>query len=110
MMPTITKTEINPPLIENTSMLKGFVDGVHKGYEITPNTGYVLHDKRYDDPIFDDNTGEETGDIILGFRTSTASCSADYDFVENPYEFYAVLATEVPEDRIFGVVQKPEIM
>lgn len=101
-MATITKEPVIPTLIENTSMVKGYVDGVHKAYEITPNEGYVLHDKNYDLPVLDDETGDETGEFILGYRTSTASCLANYDFTANPREFYAVLESEVPADQIFG--------
>ena len=102
---------VNPTLIENTTMLKVFTDeGVHRNYRITPNAGYVLHDKGMDTPIFDEETGEPTGEVILGFRTSTASVGASYDFAVNEREFYAVLATTVPEDQIFGTTTKPEIM
>ena len=95
---------LNPTLIENTTMQVVFVDDRHYGYTITPNSGYVLHDKRYDEPVFDDN-GNETGEVILGYRTSTASCPASYDFVANPWEFYAVPANSVPADQIFGTTE-----
>lgn len=99
-----------PTLIENTTMLKVFNDnGNLRNYRITPNAGYVLHDKGLDNVIFDEE-GNETGEIILGYRTSTASVGANYDFTVNEREFYAVLATTVPEDQIFGTVVKPEIM
>jgi hypothetical protein len=53
-------------------------------------------------PEVDPNTMEETGEIILGYRTSTASCPASYDFTTNPREFYAVLESSIPADQIFG--------
>lgn len=101
---------VNPSLIENTSMLKVFTDeGVHRNYRITPNPGYVLHDKGLDYVVTDEE-GNETGEVILGFRTSTASVHANYDFAVNEREFYTVLANTVPEDQIFGTASKPEIM
>lgn len=99
---TITREPLNPTLIENTTMEKVFIDGVHKVYEITPNENYVLHDKDFDSPVYDEETGEETGEVILGYRTYTASCSASYDFATNPREFYAVPENDVPADQIFG--------
>jgi hypothetical protein len=97
-------------LLENTSMKLGVdsVTGQPKKYEITPNEGYVLHDNRYDTPVFDEN-GNETGDVILGYRTSSASCSIA-QFNSNYYEFYAVPIDDVPADQIFGTGNNHEIM
>lgn len=98
-------------LLENTTMQLGVdsVTGQQKKYRITPNNGYVLHDKSYDIPVFDEITGEETGEVILGYRTSTASCTIA-QFNSNFYEFYAVLRTEVPENQIFGTGNDHEVM
>ena len=102
-MAIYTNEPVIPPLIENTTMQKNFKDGVATTYYITPSEGYVLHDKMLDDEI--------DGVLVLGYRTATASCPVSYDFTANPREFYAVLASEVPEDQIFGdVTQKPEVM
>lgn len=106
----ITYENVTPTLIENTTMQRVLNNGVFNCYYITPNSGYVLHDKTYDQPAFDEETGEETGEVILGYRTSTASCPANYNFTTNPREFFAVLASTVPEDQIFGVVEQPEVM
>lgn len=95
----ITYEEVIPTPIENSIVLKGFLNGIHKNYNITPNEGYVLHDRGYDIPILDENTLEPTGDVILGYRTSTASCRYDYDFSANPNEYYTVLASTVPADQ-----------
>ena len=97
----ITYESVIPTLIENTTMIMALNDGVPLNYRITPNEGYVLHDKNYDEPVFDEN-GNETGEVILGYRTATAGCGANYDFEANLREFYAVLRTSVPEDQIFG--------
>lgn len=92
----ITYEDVNLSLIENTTMQKVFRDGVHSTYNITPVAGYVLHDKGYDVPSYDEH-GNETGEVTLGYRISTATCAASYDFTANPREFYAV-----PADQIFG--------
>ena len=101
-MAIYTSEPVTPSLIENTTMQKNFRDGVATTYYITPNEGYVLHDKRMDDEVIDEITLMPTGEVILGYRTSTASCHASYDFTVNPWEFYAVPENSVPADRIFG--------
>ncbi len=101
-MTTITREDLIPTLIENTTMQKIFMNGTHVQYSITPNSGYVLHDKDFDLPVYDEETGEETGEVILGYRTYMATCSASYDFATNPREFYAVPENDVPADQIFG--------
>lgn len=94
---------VNPTLIPNTTMQKYIDnDGVFRAYYITPNEGYVLHDKSYDEEVIDEVTLQPTGEIKLGYRTSTASCGANYDFVANPREFYTVPITDVPADQIYG--------
>lgn len=105
-MAVITYEEVNPSLIENTTMLKLLRDGAHQLYRISPISGYVLHDNAGNWTDMDGNTFE-------AYYTGTCSCAANYDFVTNPREFYAVLATEVPSDQIFGIVvpnPKPEVM
>lgn len=102
---------MSTPLIENTTMRKGYNENnEHKVYEITPNSGYVLHDKNYDEEIINPETYEPTGEIKLGYRRSTASCAASYDFTANPREFYTVLESSVPADQIYGGDTKPEVM
>ena len=102
------RTEIvTPTLLENTTMEKVFIDEVHKKYRITPNEGYVLHDNRYDDYTDYDEEGNGIGEPILGYRTSTASCSVA-QFENNTYDFYAVPISNVPENRVFGVINPPE--
>lgn len=102
--------DVNPTLIENTSMQKIFINDVHKQYSITPNEGYVLHDNAYD--VWYDIEGNELTEPIKGYRRTTATCGANYDFVANPREFYAVPENEVPADQIFGGSgnNEPEIM
>ena len=95
--------DLTPTLLENTTMQKVYIDGVHKLYRITPNEGYVLHDNRYDYYAEYYDGGIGVGDVILGYRTSTASCTVA-QFNNNTFEFYAVPASSVPADQIFGNV------
>lgn len=88
-------------LVENTTMQKVFINEIHKLYTITPNEGYVLHDKSYDAYADYDDYGNGIGDVILGYRTSTASCTVA-QFEANTREFYAVPEDSVPADQIFG--------
>lgn len=74
-------------LIENT---KAEYCDVDKAYRITPDDGYVLHTKFYDVPVIDEETMEETGEIIKGYTDSYIVISSDYNFEANPYDIYAV--------------------
>lgn len=104
-------------LVENTTMELGTENGIAKKYRITPNEGYVLHDNRYDNYAEYDEEGNPIGELALGYRTSTASCSVrqlvvddNGEIVTNTYDFYAVPASSVPRNQIFGEVeQAPEI-
>lgn len=96
----ITREEINPSPVENATVVKAFVGGVHRQYEIIPNDDYVIHDKARDWTENNPETGEEA--MKLGYTTGMASCAANYDFTVNPREFYAVLADSIPADQIFG--------
>lgn len=78
---TIANTTIKARLNEDDSI---------RSYWITPNDGYVLHDKNYDTQVIDEQ-GNETGEVELGFREDTATVGAKYDFEKNENEFYAVL-------------------
>lgn len=98
-MATITYEDMNT-LIENTTMQKIFRDGVHRQYRISPVDSYVLHDKRNDWTEEDPETLEER--TVLGYVSGSTTCPASYDFVTNPWEFYAVPEDSVPADHIFG--------
>ena len=94
---------VTPSLIENTTMVKNFRDGVATTYYITPIHGYVLHDKAADWEDVDPDTGEVIT-VNRGYKRGMSSCGANYDFVANPREFYAVPEDSVPADNIFGGV------
>lgn len=70
--------------IPNTQMAILLKDDKEISYNITPSEGYKLHAKELDSE--DDMTGE----IALGYTKGKKSCPLDYDFEENPREFYAV--------------------
>ncbi len=97
---------IETTFIPNTTMYK-FINslGNHTMYRITPNEGYVLHDKDLDTYADYDENGNGIGEpISLGFYAGNRTVRYDYDFTANPREFYAVLETEVPEGaEIFKV-------
>ena len=108
-MAIITYEDVIPSMIPNTIMQKVFRDGVHQVYRLAPIDGYILHDAGRDWTEFDPITGEEV--LYQGYTTGSTSCAANYDFVANPREFYAVPADSVPADQIFGGVNNDhEIM
>ena len=92
---------VTPSLIENTTMIKNFRDGVATTYYITPVPGYVIHDNAADWEDVDPDTGEVIT-VNLGFRRGIVTCGVNYDFTANPREFYAVPEDSVPADHIFG--------
>lgn len=113
----ITYENIIPSLIPNTSMKLTLRDGVPHMYGITPNEGYVLHDKSADHYEYDDDTGEVLYLVKMRYSTGRCSCLANYDFSpvvvtdENgntftaygsQYEFFTRLASEVPENSTYG--------
>ena len=90
----INREEITS-MFDNTRLMKVYIDGIHKIYEIIPNEGYVLHDKKLDRYTSYDKYGNGIGELILGFYPSSRTEKYDYDFVENPREFYAVLEEKI---------------
>lgn len=118
-----TYEDIIPSIIENTVMRKGFSDGEHIVYTIQAVEGYVLHNTTLDYANIDPETYEEIG-VILGYTTAEISCNAHYAFTPTQVtavngqtvtaygsrEIYAIPATEVPENQIFGGGNNHEIM
>ena len=116
-------------IIPNATMQKMYINGVHKTYIIAPNDGYVMHDTARDftnyQTVVDEITGEETTIEIpmLGYG-GDSSCGYAYEFTPiemqdeagntvtayGSRQFYCKLATDVPADQIFGVVDTPEVM
>lgn len=112
------------PIIPNTVMQKAYLNGTFRSYRIQAEEGYVLHDTNYDSPVYDEELGDFTGEIILGYHPNVVSCAASYDFTPaemldeagntvtayGTRQFFTKLASDVPPDQIFGVVDQPEIM
>lgn len=103
--------DVVPSPIPNTTLQarrNATNDGI-KSFQLTPVSGYIMHDKNYDEPVFGEND-EETGEIILGFRRTTANFSGSYDFDVNPREFYTLPEDELPGGAaIYGAVNNPEL-
>ena len=97
-----TYDTVTPTPIPNATVERGYSNGVHKIFRITPNEGYVLHDNAGDWTDIDLETGAETE--REAFYRGSCSCGANYDFVANPREFYTVLESGVPADQVFGGV------
>ena len=88
-----TKTE---SLIENTTFETRIDDSTGKAlsYRITPCAGYRLHEITLDEPVFDEETMQETGEIKKGYTKSFVTAGMKYDFINNPREIYAVADEE----------------
>ena len=95
----ITKIEVIPSPIENASVNKILVNGVHIQYEITPIQGYVLHNTARDWTRIDEASGEKIE--YKGYSHGASSCSVNYDFEKNLREFYAVLVDDIEPEYIF---------
>ena len=93
------------PIYENTTMQAYYnSENVLRVYYIKPIEGYVLHSSGYDTEVFDEETGQPTGEILLGYIPYPAFVSVpyNYNFEENPYNIFAVSADTVPENQIFN--------
>lgn len=122
-----TYEDVVPTLIENTTMKKRLLNGVHKTYVIKAVDGYALHDKRVDDVFVDQETGTET--IVPTFKIGETTVAASYDFsvvTQGAYtyadenendvtipvsmiganEFYTVPVDLVPESQLMGAIKE----
>lgn len=110
--------------IPNAVMRKRLRDGELWQYLIKPAEGYLLHDKNYDQPVYDDY-GIETGEIILGYRSTEGSVGYNYDFTPvqmqdetgatvtayGSRQFFCKPIDEVGEGAgIYGGNTEPEVM
>lgn len=72
-----------PSPIENTRVEKIFSDGIHTGFRLTPDTGYVLHN------ALNDHT-DEFGIKTTYFCSGDTTVKYDYDFddiIEDTYTY-----------------------
>lgn len=96
--------------IANTTMREILRDGELYMYELSPISGYLLHNKEIDTVLEGiEILNEETGEVeivnktLLGFVSGSLRCMANYDFTVNPNEFYTILREDAPSDAIiFG--------
>ena len=83
------------PIIKNTVMKERYNDNGDKvNYIISPQKGYLLHEKSRDEAIFDEN-GVDTGEIKKGYTSGIVTVLANYDFDKNEREIYAVKEDEI---------------
>lgn len=76
----VTYESLTETLIPNTTIDKGFIDGVHKVYRIQAVVGYLLHDSRIDEEELDLVTLMPTGNTKPRFKSGSTTVSASYDF------------------------------
>lgn len=87
----MTIKKLDEVFFENTNTCGCFDDNDELiAYHITPDGGYVIHTKFYDTPVIDEETLEETGEVIKGYTDSYIVIRSNYDFKENPFDIYAV--------------------
>lgn len=88
--------------IPNATMQEVLRDGDLFAYSIQAKEGYVLHDSRIDEPIFDEETLEHTGEIMLGFKVGSTTVPANYDFgnVEKGTYVYTDSTGEIVEVEV----------
>ena len=103
-----TYTNVEPTLLENTTMVLCTFNGVDKLYRISPNEGYLLHDSRADDYEYDDE-GNVVGEPILRYKRTMSSCTIA-QFNANTYNIYAVPEDSVPADSILNEDGNVEVM
>ncbi len=82
-------------IIKNTVIKERFSESGEKvNYIISPQKGYLLHEKSRDEAIFDEN-GVDTGEIKKGYTSGIVTVLANYDFEKNEREIYAVKEDEI---------------
>ena len=81
-------------LIENTIMKERVNEkGETVSYTVLPCEGYKLHEKSRDEIVVDEDCNE-TGEIKKGYTSGLVTVLANYDFIKNEREIYAVKEEE----------------
>lgn len=96
-MAVITFENATDIVLDNITVQRKYVDGVHTAYRLTANDGYVLHNPENDIVDEDMFTGEVT--VIRSYYRQ-ATIAARY--APNTWTWEAVLESTVPADQIFG--------
>lgn len=84
-------------VLDNITIERKYHDGVHKGYRLTANEGYVLHSPSLDAQIEDPMTGETVLEQYY-YR----QCFITVAQPVSTWDWHAVLESSVPADQIFG--------
>ena len=83
--------------IPNITVYNLYCDGVQYAFKVVPNAGYVMYDTKDENYETDTETGEEIP-VTYYYRQSRIPVINP----NRPYEWCAVLESEVPADHIFG--------
>lgn len=96
-------------VIPNVKIENVLFDGVHRTYRLSPNEGFVLHNKKTD--ITDEN-----GNVTRRYCSTYTTVNASYNFTTTTVidgytaygvnEYFARPISEVAADQIYGL--KPE--
>lgn len=102
----LVNTEI---VIDNVLIENIVLNGNQTGYRLTPNSGFVLHNKLR-------NITELDGSVTRRYGTGPTTVNVNYDFntttvidgytAYGPNEYFARPRSEVAADQIYGL--KPE--
>lgn len=81
----------------NITVYRDYKDGVHYGYEVYTNEGYVMYNTAAEDyEILD----PDVGPVPTTYYFTWLSCPLNYNFAN--FTWVAVPRNTVPEDHIFG--------
>ena len=91
-------------LFPNTTATERYSGERFIGWHVSADEGYVMHEITHDTEIYDEETGEPTGEIIPGYTRAAVFVQYNYDFDNNPRLIYAQLESEIedPENQIHG--------
>jgi hypothetical protein len=104
-MVVITYEVATDIVFPNITVHRKFADGVHSGYEIYSNEGYVMYDTAANNTELDPDTMEE---VPVTYYYTWLSRPANFNFTN--FTWVAVPRDSVDENYIFGVIDRPEIM
>jgi hypothetical protein len=93
----VTYTPETEIIRENITIERKYIDGVHKGYRLTANEGYVLHSPSLDNEVEDPFTGETHIEQYY-YRQAHLTIAQPV----STWDWHAVLESDVPADMIFG--------
>lgn len=101
-MAVYTKEIATDMAFPNITVWRILNDGVHCGFEVRPNDGYVMYDTEANNITLD----EDGNEIPVTYYYMVLYCPLKYDF--DNFTWIAVLRSEVDENYIFGLGDKTE--